>query len=166
MGSCEFFLVSGLPSFCTQTHYCTKRQYLVLFVLPLMRFTSGFPFATVSWLSLSAWFIRFSRSAIPRWLASRAQRDANQPRMESSMFSVISRTLPFRMGWRSRHPDTSTTRHPDIPKSRHPDFPTSRHPDTPTSRHPDIPTPRQHTHARTQTHTARVYKLGRPKNPG
>ena len=26
-------------------------------------------------------FSRFSHSAIPRWLASRAQRDANQPRM-------------------------------------------------------------------------------------
>ena len=117
-------------------------------------------------------FIRFSHSAIPRWLASRAQRDANQPRMESSMFSLVSRTLPFRVGWRPVHNGTPTNpewRAPcfsRFPTPRHPATPTPRHPDTPTSRHPDIPTPRQHTHARTQTHTARVYKLGRPKNPG
>ena len=84
------------------------------------------------------------------------------------MFSLVSRTLPFRVGWRPvhhgtptnpewrapcpvgfsvilarlAHPDTPIPRHPDIPTPRHPDTPTSRHPDTPTSRHPDIPTPR------------------------
>ena len=55
-------------------------------------------------------FTRFSHSAVPRWLASRAQRDANQPRMESSMFSLGSRTLPFRVVWRPVHNGTPTSR--------------------------------------------------------
>ena len=42
------------------------------------------------------------------WLASRCARDANPRGMESSMFSLVSRTLPFRVGWRSVHNGTPT----------------------------------------------------------